>query len=60
MEALSDVLRMEVAQFGIDVVVIQPGGIATESVDIAADNLDKTSGSGADTKLARADVGHAA
>ncbi|MGC2865801.1 oxidoreductase [Corynebacterium glutamicum] len=29
LEALSDALRLEVAQFGIDVVVIEPGGIAT-------------------------------
>lgn len=29
LEALSDALRVEVAPFGIDVVVIEPGGIAT-------------------------------
>ena len=28
-EALSDALRMEVADFGIDVVLIEPGGIRT-------------------------------
>ena len=38
---------MEVAPFGIDVVVIEPGGIATEWADIAADNLEETSGHGA-------------
>ncbi|WP_169165481.1 oxidoreductase [Cellulomonas taurus] len=47
LEALSDCLRMEVAPFGIDVVVIEPGGIATEWGGIAADHLDKTGGSGA-------------
>jgi Short-chain alcohol dehydrogenase of unknown specificity len=47
LEALSDCLRLEVAPFGIDVVVIEPGGIATEWGGIAADNLDKTSGTGA-------------
>lgn len=47
LEALSDCLRLEVAPFGIDVVVIEPGGIATEWGGIAADNLEKTSGTGA-------------
>lgn len=39
LEALSDALRLEVAPFGIHVVVIEPGGIATEWGGIAADNL---------------------
>lgn len=39
LEALSDCLRLEVAPFGIGVVVIEPGGIATEWGGIAADNL---------------------
>jgi len=47
LEGLSDSLRNEVAQFGIDVVVIEPGGIKSEWVDIAMDNLNKISGSGA-------------
>ena len=46
LEALSDCLRMEVAPFGIDVVVIEPGGIATEWGAIAADHVEQTSGSG--------------
>lgn len=46
LEALSDCLRLEVAPFGIDVVVIEPGGIATEWGGIAADNLEKTSANG--------------
>lgn len=46
LEALSDCLRMEVAPFGIDVVVIEPGGIATEWGAIAADHVEKTSGTG--------------
>lgn len=46
LEALSDCLRLEVAPFGIDVVVIEPGGIATEWGGIAAENLEKTSGQG--------------
>lgn len=46
-EALSDCLRLEVKPFGIDVVVIEPGGIKTEWGEIAADGLLAASGSGA-------------
>ena len=35
-EALSDALRMEVAQFGIDVVLIEPGPVKTPWNDVAA------------------------
>ena len=41
-EALSDALRMETAPFGINVVVIEPGGIRTEWSGIAADHLEET------------------
>ena len=41
-EALSDALRMETAPFGIDVAVIEPGGIRTEWSGIAADHLEET------------------
>jgi NAD(P)-dependent dehydrogenase (short-subunit alcohol dehydrogenase family) len=44
LEGLSDSLRNEVSQFGIDVVVIEPGGIKSEWSDIAAGNLLKVSG----------------
>ncbi len=44
LEALSDALRNEVKQFGIDVVVIEPGGIESEWSGIAMDNLMKVSG----------------
>ena len=47
LEALSDCLRVEVAPFGIDVVVIEPGGIATEWGEIAANHLDDTPGTSA-------------
>ncbi|MEW2514764.1 oxidoreductase [Streptomyces sp. NPDC046870] len=47
LEALSDCLRMEVKPFGIDVVVIEPGGIRTEWAGIAADHLEKSSAGGA-------------
>lgn len=44
LEGLSDSLRMEVKQFGIDVVVIKPGAILTEWNSIARENLMKVSG----------------
>jgi NAD(P)-dependent dehydrogenase (short-subunit alcohol dehydrogenase family) len=44
LEGLSDSLRNEVEQFGIDVVVIEPGGVKSEWSSIAADNLKKVSG----------------
>ncbi len=46
LEAISDCLRMELQPFGIDVVVIEPGGIKTEWAGIAADKLRQTSGQG--------------
>jgi len=47
LEGWSDCLRLEVKEFGIDVVVVEPGGIKTPWGTIAADNLKKTSGKGA-------------
>lgn len=46
LEALSDCLRLEVRPFGIDVVVVEPGGIQTEWGAIAADHVEETSGHG--------------
>ena len=51
-EGLSDCLRMELKQFGIDVVVIQPGAIKTEWDIIARENLIKVSGNSAYKDLA--------
>ena len=42
-EALSDALRMEVKPFGIDVALIEPGGIRTDWGLIAADHLAESS-----------------
>ena len=47
LEAISDCLRMEVQPFGIDVVVVEPGGIKTEWAGIAAEKLLEVSGNGA-------------
>jgi NAD(P)-dependent dehydrogenase (short-subunit alcohol dehydrogenase family) len=44
LEGLSDCLRMELKQFGINVVVIEPGAIKTEWNTIARENMDKVSG----------------
>lgn len=46
-EGYSDCLRLELKEFGIDVVVVEPGIIKTEWGKIAAENLKKTSGKGA-------------
>jgi len=53
LEGWSDCLRLEVKEFGIDVVVVEPGGIKTPWGIIAAENLRKISGNGAYANLAR-------
>ncbi|OUJ12662.1 oxidoreductase [Acetobacter sp. DsW_063] len=47
LEGYSDALRNEVRQFGVEVIVIEPGGIASEWEDIAADEASHLSGAGA-------------
>jgi len=42
-EGLSDSLRMELAPYGVQVVVIQPGAIRTEWAGISADHLEASS-----------------
>lgn len=44
MEGLSDSLRNEVNTFGIRVVLIEPGGIKTEGIGLAANGLIEASG----------------
>lgn len=46
-EGFSDSLRMEVAPFGIDVILIEPGGIKTDWGIIAAEHLKQSSVNGA-------------
>lgn len=46
-EGFSDCLRMELAPFGIDVVVVEPGGIKTDWGLIAAKHLRETAKGGA-------------
>lgn len=43
-EGLSDSLRNEVRQFGVDVIVIEPGGTKSEMITIGAEDLMRVSG----------------
>jgi NAD(P)-dependent dehydrogenase (short-subunit alcohol dehydrogenase family) len=52
-EGLSDCLRVEVARFGIDVIVIEPGAIRTEWAGIAREGLLQMSGNTAYGKIAQ-------
>ena len=53
LEGFSDCLRLETEPFGIDVVIIEPGGIKTDWGIIAAENLRKTSAAGAYSEHAK-------
>ncbi len=46
LEGYSDALRNEVHQFGIDVIVIEPGGIESEWEGIARQEAERLSGEG--------------
>jgi NAD(P)-dependent dehydrogenase (short-subunit alcohol dehydrogenase family) len=54
LEGWSDVLRNEVRPFGIDVVVIEPGGIQSEWAGIAIEEAQRLSGNGPYSNLVRA------
>jgi NAD(P)-dependent dehydrogenase (short-subunit alcohol dehydrogenase family) len=53
LEGWSDCLRLELAPFGIDVVVVEPGLIETAFGDVVADGLLKRSGVGPYAKMTR-------
>ena len=52
LEGWSDALRFETSPFGINVIIIEPGGIKTEWGDIAEESLLERSGEGAYQKMA--------
>jgi len=56
LEGWSDCLRLELAPFGIRVVIVEPGLIETAFGDVVADGLLKRSGSGAYADLTQAVV----
>ena len=61
LEGWSDVLRLEVEPFGIRVIIVEPGAIATEWGGVARDSLLAVSGKGpyegAGPRLRRDDCG---
>ena len=52
LEGWSDCLRFELKEFGIDVVVIEPGAIRTEFGNVMVDGLMKRSGNSAYAPMA--------
>lgn len=52
-EGLSDALRKEVKSFGIDVIVVEPGGTKSEMVGLGTDYMMKVSGKTAYRQLAK-------
>jgi short-subunit dehydrogenase len=56
LEGLSDCLRNELREFGIDVILIEPGAIETNWAETAGENLIETSGSGIYQKQAKKKV----
>ena len=54
LEAVTDALRFEVAPFGIDVVLIEPGAIRTEFQSVAVQAVAENSQTGPYANLARA------
>ncbi|MDN3649101.1 oxidoreductase [Reinekea marina] len=54
LEGWSDCLRIELAPFGIDVVIIEPGAIVTEFGDVVLEPMLKRSGQSAYSEMAQA------
>jgi len=54
LEALSDSLRVEAAEYGVNVVIIQPGPVESEFYDRAAEEMESTDKTGAYDWLYRA------
>lgn len=54
LEGWSDCLRLELQQFGIDVVIIEPGAIKTEFGDVMGPGMMKRSGTGPYAAMATA------
>jgi short-subunit dehydrogenase len=54
LEGWSDCLRIELKQFDIDVIIVEPGAIATEFGDVLYEPLLRNSGSGPYKKMAEA------
>lgn len=52
-EGLSDALRKEVKAFGIDVIVIEPGGTKSEMMGLGTEYLNRTSGKSVYSHLAK-------
>ncbi|GGO01046.1 oxidoreductase [Saccharibacillus kuerlensis] len=57
LEGYSDCLRLEVAPFGIDVVVIEPGIVESEWGEVALEHIRKTSSHTPYHKMAEAAIG---
>lgn len=53
LEGWSDCLRLELAPFGVDVIVIEPGAIETEFGDVMVEPMLERSGEGAYSDLAK-------
>lgn len=53
-EGLSDALRKEVKSFGIDVIVIEPGGTKSEMTGLGTEYMSRVSGNTAYSTLAKA------
>jgi short-subunit dehydrogenase len=52
LEGFSDCLRIETSPFGVDVIVVEPGGIKSEWGDIAIEHMLETSGKGVYANMA--------